>query len=85
MTESRGWRGRIDATGVSWRWGSVAERSPTRPAPLAWSVRLRTGGLRSCPLPLRRRLALLPVEMSIDVITTVALAIGRVRVGSVTY
>ncbi len=60
---------------------------PRRPAVLgclAWWVTLRGRELRRFPLPWRRRLALLPVEMGIDVVTAGALVVGSVRARSVT-
>lgn len=68
--------------------GAVAlgrrQRSPLAFGFLAWWVTLRTRELWRFPLPWRRRLALLPVEMSMDLITAGALLIGSVRARSIT-
>jgi len=60
-----------------------------RPTPLAlvcttWWVALRMRELRRFALPVRRQVALLPVEMSLDVLTAASLVIGSVRARSVT-
>lgn len=64
--------------------GGRQRRRPLALGFLAWWVILRTRELRRFPLPWRRRVALLPVEMSIDVMTAVALVIGSVRARSLT-
>jgi len=51
---------------------------------LLWWVGLRLQDLRAFPIPWRRRLALLPVEMGVDVLTAGALTVGTVRARSVT-
>ena len=47
-------------------------------------IGVRLQELRQFPLPWRRRLAVLPAEMAIDVITATSLVVGSVRARSVT-
>lgn len=51
---------------------------------LTWWVCLRVRELWRFPLPWRRRIALLPAEMSVDVLTAGALVVGSVRARSIT-
>ena len=50
---------------------------------VAWVV-LRVQELRAFPVSWRRRIAVLPVEMSVDVVMAVALAVGSARARSIT-
>jgi hypothetical protein len=84
---------------LRWRWqlgartrlpvyalvGALLARKRT-PALLCvlWWAGVRTQELRRFPIPWRRRLEVLPVEMGLDVITAGALVVGSVRARSVT-
>jgi glycosyltransferase involved in cell wall biosynthesis len=48
-------------------------------AALGWWVALRLSELRRFPIPWRRRVALLPIEMGVDVVTTASLLAGSIR------
>jgi glycosyltransferase involved in cell wall biosynthesis len=51
---------------------------------ITWWAALRLQELRRFPIPWRRRLEVLPVEMGLDVLTAGALVVGSVRARSVT-
>ena len=58
---------------------ALTRRWPLIAAAAAWWVGLRLHELRRFPISWRRRAAVVPVELGIDVITAGALAVGSVR------
>lgn len=64
--------------------GGGRRRAPLAFMCVSWWAALRMRELRRFPLPLGRQLALLPVEMSLDLLTAAALLIGSVRARSIT-
>jgi glycosyltransferase involved in cell wall biosynthesis len=89
----------LRATLLKWRWqlgergrvpvyataaALLVRRRRLAAIAVAWWVAERVRELRMFPLPWRRRLEVLPVEMAIDVITAGALVVGSAKARSVT-
>jgi hypothetical protein len=62
----------------------VVRRPRLAGACLLWWAGLRLHELRAFPIPWRRRLEVLPVEMGVDVLTAGALVVGSIRARSIT-
>jgi glycosyltransferase involved in cell wall biosynthesis len=63
---------------------TVVRRPRLAGTALVWWVGTRLVELRRFPIPWRRRFAVLPVELAIDVLTATSLAVGSIRARSVT-